>query len=834
MTKKPDKKTKKVYRFALYGLSASGKTCMLAALAMPRYPHPLGYSCTWQPIDVSASKNKAEAQHLEYSKEWMEKAIEKLSQQDVPEPNPTGEEQFIFQYDFTGENHQTFCIELVDYSGELINPAISNSELAKNLRTRFAEMDGILVLAEAPYQDQLGHVESSQKSRDGQTHMDLYQLRQAFSLLRGEKQDGAALDIPVALVVNKWDRYNAIEYNNPVNEQNNLENFLNATPQLPHKGLRDVLNSSITEGNFKAFPVSALGTSEFLRLENGDIVERAKQINPLKTFGLEDAFIWIAERRDAIDVQHYQNNATKNLKQCRQQGLEFLDRFPANSELAKQVEKTLWRCRKKGIYQWAATIVAIPVLWFMAETAMDTMNYRKHKVAINNPHVTHEQLEKAEQWLTKYVTAPVFRHVFSRIFLNQDKAQNLLTELAELQTHREKFLWEPVENALKENLMAAGIAASEYLKYYPYGTHAQEAQNIRLRAEIQKMQQENEDAFRHVAGRVQENSQNTDKLNELLEKLRNLPIYPQAETDEMRKKRMALEQKLSDKLVQIVSQQQWERFQKSYDNNMRRGNFLAAAKSLANRQADVRLNALKDSFKTVVIGELEKRAKQAVKDNRLQPARELLDQYAKFPHTLKTRKGNNQVKEWLSKIDEMEDEVLYEAVRKYRDIRHIHTYLQSAPLQTMKKEVEAYQNYLNKVDPTSTLKLQLQLTRITWTDNAEQDDDNVVTVYLNGKPIIQQSDIVSDSQNPTGVIGPSTKFSAKPSESITIEIKVVEEDLYFDDDNGQGTLKKLVSELANGYSLKLRNSDGVETGTAHLKLLGYPKAPPLPAWHGVR
>ena len=274
MEKKPD--NKKVYRLALYGLSASGKTCMLAALAMPRYPHPLGYSCTWQPIDVSASKNKAEAQNLEYSKEWMEKAIEKLSQQDVPEPNPTGEEQFIFQYDFTNANHQTFCIELVDYSGELINPAISSSELAKNLRTRFAEMDGILVLAEAPYLDQLGHVESAQKSRDGQTHMDLYQLRQAFSLLRGEKQDGAALDIPVALVVNKWDRYSAIEYNNPVNEQHKLESFLNATPQLPHKGLHDVLNSSITEGNFKPFSVSALGAHEFVRLANGDIVERAK------------------------------------------------------------------------------------------------------------------------------------------------------------------------------------------------------------------------------------------------------------------------------------------------------------------------------------------------------------------------------------------------------------------------------------------------------------------------------------------------------------------------------------------------------------------------------
>jgi hypothetical protein len=35
------------YRLALYGVRASGKTCILAALAMPRPAHPLRYTCTW-------------------------------------------------------------------------------------------------------------------------------------------------------------------------------------------------------------------------------------------------------------------------------------------------------------------------------------------------------------------------------------------------------------------------------------------------------------------------------------------------------------------------------------------------------------------------------------------------------------------------------------------------------------------------------------------------------------------------------------------------------------------------------------------------------------------
>jgi len=820
---------KKVYRLALYGLSASGKTCMLAALAMPRYPHPLGYTCTWQPIDASTGKNKAEAKCLEYSKEWMENAIQKLSQLDVPEPNPTGEEQFRFKYNFTGANNHSFCIELIDYSGELINPSISSSELAKNLRTRFAEMDGILVLADAPYSGQLGHVESSQKSRDGQTHMDLYQLRQALSLLDGEQE--TALDTPVALLVNKWDRYSNIDHHNPVAEQDKLENFLNSIPQPPHKGLHNELSSSITAGNFKAFPVSSLGMNEFIRLDNGDIVERFKQVNPLKSFGLLDAFVWIAKQRDTIDLQHYQTNATKNLIQCRKTGLELLNRFPANSEQTKQIETVFKQCRKLEIYRWIAVIIAIPILWVGVETTIDTMNYRKHTVAIDNPHVTHAQLEKAEQWFTKYTTASVFRHFISHKFvLNQDKAQVIL---ANLQKDREIFLWIPVETALKDNLTAAGVKASEYLEHYQYGTHAKEARDIWLRAELKKQQQENDDAFRNIAGQIRENSQDIEKLAELLEILRSLPKHPQVETDEMRKERVALEQQVSNKLVQIASQQEWDKFQISYDSNMRRGNFLAAARSLANRQEDTDLKVLKDNFKTVVVGGLEKRATQAVKDKRFQAANEILEQYAKFPAKLKTVEGKSKITQWLSKIAEIEDAAMYEQIRDYRDIEYIQTYLQHAPLQAMKKEVEDYKVYLDKINDTTTLKLQLQLVRIRWTDEAAEGNDNIVTVYLNGNKIIEQPDI--DSSNSTGIVGTSNRFSAKPSERIKIEISVMEEDIFSDDDNGQGKIRKSVSELANGYDLKLRRKDdGVETGTAYFKVLGYPKAPDLPIWHGIR
>ncbi len=288
MNHNKSKQPKKVYRLAVYGLSASGKTCVLAALAMPRHSHPLGHTCTWRPIEVPVTKGKKNqpderAVTLQRNKEWMEQATRNLSQGDVPPPNPTGEEHFMFDYDFTIATHQSFWIELVDYSGELINPTLSSSEIAQNLRHRFAEMDGILVLAEAPYRDMLGHHQGSQKTRDRQAHKDLYDLRQSFTLLRGEKQEGAALDVPVALLVNKWDRYSQIDFHSPADEHRKLEDFLNSSPSPPHRGLRDVLRSSMTEGNFKEFPVSALGPKQ-QQLQNRPVVSRLPRYrNPLPT-----------------------------------------------------------------------------------------------------------------------------------------------------------------------------------------------------------------------------------------------------------------------------------------------------------------------------------------------------------------------------------------------------------------------------------------------------------------------------------------------------------------------------------------------------------------------
>lgn len=813
-----EKKTKKIYRIALYGLSATGKTSVLAALAMPRYPHPLGYTCIWRDIELPSPNYGQLNQHLmtrHRSKEWMEQTILKLSQQKIPAPNPTGD-NFIFEYDFTASTHQTFHIELVDYSGELINPNVNDRQHRKNMQ-KFTEMDGILVLAEAPFHDKLAHCGKP-------TDTDLYQLREAFSLLRCENQECAALDVPLALLVTKWDRYSNIDYPNPTNEQNKLKQFFNSNPPPPHQGLCDVLRFSVTKDNFKTFPVSALGASDCVQLDNGTFIETPKQVNPLNAFGLEDAFIWVAQRRDAIDLQNYQEQATFNLKKCKKTGLELLNRFPKGSEPAKQINTILQKCQKAKNVRAIYTFIAIIAFGVITETTIDLINYRQHKVGTNNPHATHEQLDKAEKWLTQYLAAPYFRHLISKLFLGRETVHTLLTKL---QAHREKFLWEPVEKALYVNFQLAKTPALEYLKYYPYGQHAQEAQDIKLRAEILQQQQQDENTYRQIAQEMQEHKQSVEKLRNLLKKLRQ--TYPQTEKPELHQQRIALEKQLQEQLARQTLQQEWLQFREDFQQKMQAGKFLAAAQSLNSRQPDARLNELKETFKTIIIQDIEQQVTQAFKEQRLKFAYNLLKDYAKFPSQLQTPEGKLKIANLQNQVDEWQDRALYEAARQHREAYHIHRYMEQAPLQTMEKYVSVYETYLDNVSPNRTInQLQLKLAQIRW-ENLD-DYDNIVRVFLNGKQVISNHKVDAKPNTSTAVIGISPFFTAKPNDLITIEVTVINEDIFFDDEYGQGRVKKQLSELANGYRLLLRNGYGVKTGTAFLEIEGYPKAPVLPAW----
>jgi len=305
------------------------------------------------------------------------------------------------------------------------------------------------------------------------------------------------------------------------------------------------------------------------------------------------------------------------------------------------------------------------------------------------------------------------------------------------------------------------------------------------------LKQANEAAFYLLSAQVKEHKQNVNKLNQLLRELRYLPLHPQAETEDMRQQRIALENKLSGLLLQ-----------KDIEQKMQAGKFLAAAR-LLNNQPEIYLSLdFKEDFKKEVLGKIEQQVIIALETNKkLDIADKLLKEYANdFPSSLQTKKGQTKVAALQRKVNERQDERLYEAAKRYKNLEHVQKYLQKAPLQIMSKEVFAYKAFLNSVDPSTTLhKLQLKLLQIHWKD--VNDYDNTISVFLNGKRVIYNNKIHAKYYSSIELNDTSPVFVAKP-----------------------------IFELAKGYSLTLRTDKGVKTGVIFFEIAGYPKAPPLPQW----
>src|SRR5262249_2056667 len=84
---------------------------------------------------------------------------------------------------------------------------------------------------------------------------------------------------------------------------------------------------------------------------------------------------------------------------------------------------------------------------------------------------------------------------------------------------------------------------------------------------------------------------------------------------------------------------------------------------------------------------------------------------------------------------ERHDEAMYEDLRRHRTVRAAQDYLQTAPLQTMRKEVSAYQEYL--LNQEREIPLTLHLSRIEWNNCWGGKTD--YTVSLDGRTVMEGS-----------------------------------------------------------------------------------------------
>lgn len=855
---------KKVFRLALYGVRGSGKTCILAALTLPRAVNPKGFTCTWIeevaghefPKGSPSTWVTSDPFHIGWK--WLHAQRAHLKSGDLPEPNKASQETMRFVFDFGSKEHGRQQIELIDYSGELLTATAS--ELAKNLREIMRECDGLLILAEVPFpgRDQTSDAENLEK------------LKGAFLKILDERAAGAKADWPIALLFNKWDRRLDFASMPTDSGQGEIKAFLAETPQPAQAPLANMIANVVGEENMRCFPVSAFGASQI----RPDGMEAPRNQGVLlNSFNLEDGFIWVAQHSDQLLLKKlsetFKNTpwwtfwqlfigAQADVPEAKSSPMKhwgrgvsafkgiaasfhFMRRISLSNALYPQAKNVLKQFAIKAAVQFLVFIFSLMAI----EAIIDGSNNREVQVTLENPAATKDQVNSAEVWLQGYAVSPKYRHMLSTILvLNRTEASN---QLGKFRKKHDEIAWKSVEE-VKDHLVKIQVA-KKYLEDFPNGAHRSKAQELVDEDAVRIKVLANQDHLESIGRKISAiNGQSSDgnslsaareKLDDLFEAIAKLP-HPETNTDTISTKQKDLRaswRKMSEEINQRTLKLSWEEFKKTYRGLMDRRNVADAADALANREPkDKNLNDLEADFVERAPAIIKDKKVEAIKRRGWKEARGCLE-LATHPSVVKLLPAD-QLKEisgWKYEIDELEDQDLYGQILKFQPqcSDQVDAYLKSAPLKKMQPQVVGYKEYLKLMG--GKMDLTLNLASIRWDTNYYSGTRtynfyNNIDVKVQGASRISKSGVVSKPGEVFGGAG-GCPINLNPNDTVVIDVvNTGSYGILFTSnfDGGKGIWRGSVAELSRGATIELKG-DGF-SNTATFTIDGFPSAPDLPAW----
>lgn len=471
--KAPD--NRHVYKLALYGRPNSGKTCILAALGMSRLPHPHGLNCIWINDETNVPRPAGDPTTWDHDdpkvaafmgKRALREAIKRIQEGTVPKATATDAVPYRFYFDFTSMDGRVFRVEMVDYTGELVNPDLSEDQLAKRLHEHMHEADGILVLGEAP--------------RPGDEFAPLYsellRLQQAFMAIAEKKREKKNDDrIPIAFLLNKWDRVTKMEYYDPGYCEEEVQNFLNQKPPVPHKGLSNILaavaGKDEEESLLKSFGISAFGKCKtvLMNTDKGQVkVDLPASTNPLYSFGLEDSFVWLCTVADNIAAKDLKRDKaslapwkgwqllTGKTKRVAQDATALARRFPKRSSPAKNARKIALQATMMWFMQFLVCS-CFGILCVLAGIQTVFYNYDSSRFAeirpimekmnSSDPLAMKGQWEASREYLESYSQPSWYRLASQVSLLSTDTTQSWVSILNK--KIKEAGEWENEQEKLK-------------------------------------------------------------------------------------------------------------------------------------------------------------------------------------------------------------------------------------------------------------------------------------------------------------------------------------------------------------------------------------------------
>ncbi len=884
------------YRFAFYGRSGSGKSCYLGMLALGA-PSEYGITCDYLPVEVpkpapsnnQPSPAEREALGLHAGKEWVERILDRLRQGDVPEPNPPVVEAALPTLDFrVGDpSRGPLMVRLADYSGELINPLLEDDpeSVARKLRSALAESDGFLVFAEVPRRNGLA------------ADAELRLLREAFASLHESKAD--PITTPVCVVLTKWDRYSTIDRQSPDTEQRKVEEFLaefseyeklvqsicNAVAAQPpahdaeetgtgSQGPTDSLSLSpsggqgagqasdalkrpagaaaaatppwgLKRGNTRVFPTSSFGSA---RLLDG------KELPAGQPFGLLEPLVWLAERRDALDLADLDQRCTHgrwwwlpfawlapSARAARRKLARLRRRIPEHTPGGRH----LAALRRAVIARFAVSrLAAVLVLLLLASSLAGL--YRNHQfrtyvTMADDPHLAPERLDQALRFFQSYATWGRWNGPLA------PPADEARQQLDLLNRRREDVYWPPVESASDPAEKAK--AAEEYLERLPNGEHVAEAHSIVQHWKAEQARREGEEQNRQWLEQREQQLAKADSretLDKLIEALTSGFPAPQYATPEHLSQRDALLQKAQQYQADLA----WQEFLKSYRGHLSKGDFVSAAEALAaHNPRDSQWQDLAQKFPDEVHRALSAQLPKHLRNTTFDQARKVISKTLEALRGLESALRPEEPKlaeamleaqrkvhhTWETQVDEQEDEHLYVAVQTRKSKHACDTYLEDAPLKAMKRSVEEYRKYLAALEGELEVTVAL---KVLW-DKEYQGDwlstgDNYCTVWVDGNKVFESKAAIPEA--PGSLSGEICSFplKGKTGRSFEIMVSILEDDDLLEagnDEGGSGSQTCTIGDLNDEVRIPLRSKEGGFTNYAVLTITsGWPSEPALPAW----
>lgn len=779
------------YRIALYGAKGHGKTCLLAALGSTRYPNPRDHGCNRLPrteANASGDKDKAspELQARIRGCDWVEKAEKALLEGNVPAPNQN-DDPLALLYRFNLADKRNCIVELIDYSGELVDPDAQTADRAAKLRSHMENLDALLVLAPYPA-----------PSTNTGIPQQLHGLEGALSLLHKDKNRPPP--IPIAFIVNKWDYRGPINHDDYEAEQQALLNFLDSEGKATgHTKLRNHLsNLADDDDNFHAFAASAFGEHESKATKVGSgkdkqtVPKLAKGasagVRVLSSFAIEDPFAWAIDRRDEIDRATFKEDALDALRRSiwkfpppwgrtgeiteRHEGL--VKRFPPKDSRLRPTRKLLVKLNAR---KWAAVLCSVLyayVLWTLCNGVYGFVKHASSKSNLEDVQADSVAVDEAAQWLSGYANGsiPLFWHGYLYFVHSPEETRKFVREVFEKRDHEAWAKFKPTDDATKRK-----TGCEDYIRDWPNGLH------------IVKAKDELDNALRDIAE---------------LERADLIEAY--------------------------------------YDS-MKDGKLEQAAKTL--NDAGLTQGQSKEilNFKKLFFDLLGKKVDKHVGYKNWNEASAIISKMRHLPSYLRPDPSSytTRLNDLKRKLDETQDKYLYKRLQdkakngySSNTAIYVDAYLQKGPIQCMGKEVTAYKNYLTTTGNRHDRKL--IFTSILWDAQAEDEDDFKLRVRV---------------ELPNPIDSPNFYFKSKPGgtstvprKNITIESSLNDalpfkitldeiDDVSSDDYHGGFNGSRTIRELMNKGHFELK---GGNYGIQYLnyRIEGGPVEPALPDWRPVR